>query len=251
MTYANNGGFVQAPSLPHAVTAAVLRNAYLTHAEPSRRKQPESSADRMSVNLSSARVRTALAYIEGLQNGQELGALLGYQLERGLHEGHPGVELDAFIYTLRARFPLISRKLTPHPTDGPAEVLEARNVVNGYDLLDFVKGKQYHQYRLRRPAIQNGPGSPERSDQAGAIEAEVEPAARFDGCHRRPAARRGRPPGRAGQLRARAWRRAGAHRRRAAAASGRHSDAAHGQVADPSRGAVPGARGDRGMERSR
>ena len=53
VTYADNGGFVHAPSLPHAVTAAVLRNAYLTHAEPAR-------ADRMSVNLSSARVRTAL-----------------------------------------------------------------------------------------------------------------------------------------------------------------------------------------------
>ena len=48
-------------------------------------------------------------YIEGLRNGQELGALLGYQLERGLHESHPGVELDTFIYTLRARFPLVSR----------------------------------------------------------------------------------------------------------------------------------------------
>ncbi len=29
----DNGGFVHAPSLAHAVTAAVLRNAYLTHAD--------------------------------------------------------------------------------------------------------------------------------------------------------------------------------------------------------------------------
>ena len=97
-TYTDNGGFVHAPSLPHAVTAAVLRNAYLTHAEPA-------VADRMAVNLSSARVRTALRYIEGLQNGQELAALLGYQLERGLHEGHPGVELDRFIYPLARTLP--------------------------------------------------------------------------------------------------------------------------------------------------
>lgn len=174
VTYANNGGFVQAPSLPHAVTAAVLRNAYLTHAEPGVTKDTPgkvSSADRMAVNLSSARVRTALAYIDGLQNGQELGALLGYQLERGLHEGHPKVELDRFIYTLRARFPLISRKLTSTKDGSPAEVLEARNVVNGYDLIDFVKGKQYDEYRFGDLPSKTGP-SPE-SDQAAAIEEEV------------------------------------------------------------------------------
>jgi hypothetical protein len=135
-TFAKNGGFVHTPSLVHAVTAAVLRNAYLTHAEPER-------ADRMAVNLSSARVRTAIQYIEGLQNGQDLGALLGYQLERSLHEGHPGVELDQFVYVLRARFPLLSKKLTPAPDGTPAEVVEARNVVNGYDLLDFTKDKPY------------------------------------------------------------------------------------------------------------
>jgi hypothetical protein len=173
VTYANNGGFVQAPSLPHAVTAAVLRNAYLTHAEPEVTKGTSgtvSSAERMSVNLSSARVRTALAYIDGLQNGQELGALLGYQLERGLHERHPGVELDRFIYTLRARFPLISRKLTPTKDGSPAEVLEARNVVNGYDLIDFVKDKTYDYGIAGLPRAE---GSATERLQAGAIEDEV------------------------------------------------------------------------------
>ena len=136
VTHENNGGFVQAPSLPHAVTAAVLRNAYLTHAD-------QVQAGVMSVNLSSARVRTALRYVEGLQNGQPLSALLGYQLERGLHDSHPGVELDQFIYVLRERFPLISKKLTPTPEGLAAEVIEARNVIDGYDLLDFTKGKKY------------------------------------------------------------------------------------------------------------
>ena len=163
VTYTDNGGFVHAPSLPHAVTAAVLRNAYLTHTEPGR-------AERMSVNLSSARVRTAIAYVEGLQNGQELGALLGYQLERGLHERHPGVELDRFIYVLRERFPLISKKLTPTPDGVPAEAVEARNVVNGYDLLDFVRGKTY-PYGLALPA--KASPDPATARQADAIEAEI------------------------------------------------------------------------------
>ncbi len=156
--YANNGGYVHAPSLTQAVSAAVLRNAYLTHAEPSR-------AQVMSVNLSSSRVRTALATLDGLRNGQDLAALLGYQLERGLHEGHPGVELDQFVYVLRERFPLISKKLTPVPDGQPAEVIEARNVVNGYDLLDFVRGKAY-PYGIA--------GLPADPAQAAAIQAEID-----------------------------------------------------------------------------
>jgi hypothetical protein len=149
VSFTNNGGFVQAPSLPHAVTAAVLRNAYLTHAEPTRK-------DHMAVNLSSSRVRMALEYVEGLQNGQELGALLGYQLERGLHEGHPGVELDQYIYVLRARFPLLSNKLTPTPDGVPAEVVEARNVINGYDLLDVVKDQAYPYSLTGLPSATSG-----------------------------------------------------------------------------------------------
>jgi len=163
VSFAHNGGFVHAPSLSHAVTAAVLRNAYLTHAEPQ-------VADRMAVNLSSARVRMALDYIDGLQNGQELGALLGYQLERGMHEGHPGIELDAFVYVLRQRFPLISNKLTATPGDAPAEVVEARNVVNGYDFLDFIKDKSYPYGIDGLPAAA---GSPAQVAQAGALQAEV------------------------------------------------------------------------------
>ena len=132
----NNGGFVHAPSIAQAVTAAVLRNAYLTHADTNLREA-------MSVNLTSRRVRAALSFIEGIRAGQDLAALLGYQFERGLHERHPGIELDEYIYVLRARFPLVSRRLTPVPDGTPAEVIEARNVVDGYDLIEYVRGKVY------------------------------------------------------------------------------------------------------------
>jgi hypothetical protein len=155
--YANNGGYIHAPSLNHAASAAILRNAYLTHAEPAR-------AGTMSVNLSSSRVRTALSYLDGLRSGQDLAALLGYQLERGLHEEHPGVELDEFIYVLRERFPLISKKLTPVADGQRSEVVEARNVVNGYDLLDFVRSKSYPW---------DIAGLPADTERSGAIVAEV------------------------------------------------------------------------------
>ncbi len=173
VTYANNGGFVQAPSLTHAVTAAVLRNAYLTHAEDTEDTgdTKDGKARRMAVNLSSARVRLALSYIEGLQNGQELGALLGYQLERGLHERHPGVELDRFVYVLRERFPLISKKLTSAPDGTAAEVIEARNVINGYDLLDFVKAKEYPYELVGLPPAK---GTATDVERATAIAKEVD-----------------------------------------------------------------------------
>jgi hypothetical protein len=158
---ADNGGFVHAPSLAHAATAAVLRNGYLTHAEPAAR-------DVMSVNLGSRRVRVALELIEGVRAGQSLGALLGYQLERGLHEGHPGVELDTFIYGLRARFPLVSRRLTDVPEDAAAEVIEARNVVDGEDFLEYVRANPSYPYDLAALL------PPAGTEEAAAVQEEVD-----------------------------------------------------------------------------
>ena len=61
------------PRSPHARTAAVLRSGYLANAT-------SASPDPMAVNLSSGRVRAALPLLEGIRNGQNIGALLGYQL---------------------------------------------------------------------------------------------------------------------------------------------------------------------------
>ncbi len=161
-----NGGYVHAPSLTHAVTAAVLRNAYLSHAEPAR-------AEVMQVNLSSGRVRTALGYLDGVRSGQELAALLGYQLERGLHENHPGVELDEFIYVLRERFPFTSGKLTDVPAGTASEAMEARNVINGYDLLEHVRGGTY-PYGIQGLPANDGGGTPGSRAQAVAIIQEID-----------------------------------------------------------------------------
>lgn len=126
-----NEGYIHAPSVNHAVTAAVLRNGYLANATPA---QP----DLLKVNLSSERVRLALGIIEGIRNGQSLAALLGYQFERGLHDRYAFAESDQFIYPLRGVFPLYTR-----PEDIPegvsVEAVQARNVVNGLNLLRYVK----------------------------------------------------------------------------------------------------------------
>jgi hypothetical protein len=130
---ANNGGYVHGPSINHAVTAAVLRNAYLTHAD-------QQNADHFAVNLTSERVRTAVSLLEGVRNGQELGALLGYQFERALHDRYviDGQALAQFILAFRKKYPLVADKVTPDPADGSIETKEAYQVVDGYALLEAV-----------------------------------------------------------------------------------------------------------------
>jgi hypothetical protein len=133
---AANGGYMHAPSLMQAATAAVLRNGYLSHADST---QPTTFA----VNLSSRRMRAAVALTQGVRSGQPIGALLGYQLERGLHEDHPGVELDTFIGVVRDRFPLLSGRLSEIAPGTSTEVVEARNVVDGLALLEATVGQDY------------------------------------------------------------------------------------------------------------
>lgn len=126
-----DGGFIHAPGLTHAATAAVLRSGRLTH----RRGDPNSSA--MDIDLSSTRVRDAVAMLDGMRNGQSLGALLGYRLERRLHEASGnGKELDRFIYVLRALAPLRGGKLT-EPNAPVQESVAASDVVDGLRLMEI------------------------------------------------------------------------------------------------------------------
>jgi hypothetical protein len=118
-TYPNDSGFIHTPSMNHASTAALLRNAQLgATGVPS-----ESSA--FAIDLSSRRVREASWLLDGVRQGQPLGALLGYRLERTLHE----LGLDRFVYPLRELAPLSARKL--QHSDRPLETIAANNVVDG------------------------------------------------------------------------------------------------------------------------
>lgn len=139
-TDGDNQGYIHAPSLNHAITAAILRAGFKANSSIAE------ATNQMAVNLSSDRVRTALNLLSGIRGGQEAGALLGYQFERGLHERYrhiiPALELDEFIYDFRECFPLSTS------TSGSAtlDVEIARTmVVNGMDLLeyaqDFVEAK--------------------------------------------------------------------------------------------------------------
>jgi hypothetical protein len=136
-----NQGFIHAPSLDHAVTAAVLRNGHMSAADPAR-------GDELSIDLSSARVRRALEIFEGMQEGQSLGALLGYQFERGLHEGHAPLRLDKFIQPLRNVLPLQANRLPDTQTSQPTEAIIARNVIDGRKLAQAVRARAAYPFGL-------------------------------------------------------------------------------------------------------
>ena len=114
-----SGGYIHAPSLPQAATAAVLRAGHLSHAE----RDPHSAA--LALDLTSARVRAALGLLDGVREGQSLGALLGYRAERQLHDlgAHTAVE--------------VVRRLAPPPvvtSSGTPEGLPPRAVCDGLAL---------------------------------------------------------------------------------------------------------------------
>jgi len=119
------GEYIHAPSADQAAAAAVLRNAYLTQ------KHSDTSKP-YRINLTSDRVRRALRLLDGVREGQELGALLGYLFERGLHDNG----MDRYIDEFRLAFPLVANKLTESKAGETAEAVAARNVVDGLALAE-------------------------------------------------------------------------------------------------------------------
>jgi hypothetical protein len=119
-------GFVHAPSLNQATTAAVLRAGYLAHSDASPRP--------FEVDLSSGKVRLAMHLLDGIRSGQPLGALLGYRLERTMHD----LGLDLLIDVVR----------------GIASVDSATND------LDVVDGLVLLQKFHNDPNFWNAPGLP-------------------------------------------------------------------------------------------
>jgi hypothetical protein len=166
---ATNGGFIHAPSLNHAVAAAVLRSGYLANGT-------SANPGTFAVRLTSERVRRALGILDGMRAGQSLGALLGYQFERGLHDRHSITEVDEFIFELRQEFPLQLDRMqgTKRSEQDKANSIEARDVVDGERLADHV-GKEIAAGRPRAYPFGKGATLPAASPaQQQAIDAEVD-----------------------------------------------------------------------------
>ena len=133
-TQTGTGGYIHAPSMAHAATAAVLRSGFMNRAAE--------AAKPFAVNLSSARTRDALGLLDAVREGLSLGAILGYRFERGLHERSVSttLALEQFIQPLRDKFPLVANK--GDQSAGPASAKTTpRNVIDGLSLWR-AKGQQ-------------------------------------------------------------------------------------------------------------
>lgn len=144
-----NQGFIHTPSVNHAVTAAILRAGYLSH------KASGSDDNAMAVNLTSRRIRRALFYLEGIQNGQKLPALLGYRLEREMHDiaddfpDGDTIILDEHILDLRLAYPLNAGGVADIDGTTSIEQQEARNVIDGLALLnDYESDEENYDTKL-------------------------------------------------------------------------------------------------------
>lgn len=140
------GGALTAPSIPQAATAAVLRGARLTH-DPD-----DSVSGALEIDLTSTRVRAALAVLDGVRAGQPLGALVGYRFERHLHDATPNHELNTYVPSLRTLAPLVAAKSTDRVAEGPApaalESVAAHDVVDGVRLREIYVAERQDDGRL-------------------------------------------------------------------------------------------------------
>lgn len=134
-TMEDNQGFIHGQSMNHAVTAAVLRAGYNSI------KSRGDNNNALAVNLTSKRVRMALHLLEGVGNGQESSALLGYMFERALHEkytdesGKP-LEMDVYIYRLRRKFPTYADTNVNPTQTSQSESVRPTNVLDGLAMID-------------------------------------------------------------------------------------------------------------------
>ena len=123
-------GYTHAPSLTQAVAAAILRSGFLANAGR--------GGEAFNIDLSSARVQRAHAIIDGVAQGQNPAALLGYRFEKALRDT-PQFAGAKYIFDFRMAFPL--RPAGSTAADQPAEQIAARDVVDGLALLDAWRTK--------------------------------------------------------------------------------------------------------------
>lgn len=127
-------GWIHAPSTKHAVAAGMLRSAHLSHLPPPGAGGAATDGGPFAIDLSSLRLQSAAHVIEGIRQGQQMSALIGYQIERGLTQAR----LGRLLLSLRAIAPLVARRLSDGDgADEPAaqERVAAVNVVDGLLLL--------------------------------------------------------------------------------------------------------------------
>lgn len=113
----DSDGYLLAPSLAQAASAALLRSGFAANHEQGA----------FNIQLDSLRTQRAQGILQGLTRDQPLAALYGYRIERGLRDAL----LGKLIWPLRLAYPWRGDQ----PIREPAEAIGARDVVDGVALL--------------------------------------------------------------------------------------------------------------------
>jgi hypothetical protein len=113
----DSDGYLLAPSLAQAASAALLRSGFAANHEQGA----------FNIQLDSLRTQRAQGILQGLTRDQPLAALYGYRIERGLRDAM----LGKLIWPLRLAYPWRGDQ----PISEPAEAIGARDVVDGVALL--------------------------------------------------------------------------------------------------------------------
>lgn len=123
------GGFLVAPSLDQAATAAVIRNAYLTHAT-------EDTPDLLRLNLDSGRVRIGKELLDAVRNGNPPADVIGARFERLLHARSQALIATGDDAAGLERHVLSLRRLFPQRADDRSSDERDFRVVNGMGLVE-------------------------------------------------------------------------------------------------------------------
>jgi hypothetical protein len=126
----HEAGYIHAPSVQQALTSAVLRSGWRSH-------RARDEGNPLAIDLGSRRVRMVEFLLEGIRQGQPLGALLGYRFERALQEASGTLRLGRFLPRLRELAPRVATRV--EEGGQLAEAIEARGVVDGLVLCELDK----------------------------------------------------------------------------------------------------------------
>lgn len=129
-------GWAQAPSQSHAAAAGVLASAFRSNIGAKPGTQP------FAIDLTSRRGPEIRRILEGVDAGQSLGALLGYQIERGLRESAARFQLS-----LRELAPMNVSELNNELAEERSAHLDAADVVDGLALLTKYPREKWNDLR--------------------------------------------------------------------------------------------------------
>ncbi|MGN6298797.1 MAG: hypothetical protein ACTHM7_18545 [Ginsengibacter sp.] len=125
-----NAGFSHVPSLNHATAMGLLLAGYKNHAS-------KSDPDAFAINLSSERTRKALDILAGINNGQSIEVLLGYEFERAMHDFTSSGQgnLNQYIYDFRNKYAVDNISIPQQGAPQAQETINTYPVVNGLKIV--------------------------------------------------------------------------------------------------------------------